>query len=333
MAVKTIIVGIGSEGYKVAERLVSKLESIYGDIDKVSWIRFIILETEKTSTRKLGKKGLSSHIGIAPQDFAQVQNSPKSYEPTIDLPNWCRLVNLGTSPPVDGANNNRVLGRLCFLFPTNFGQFIENLSRSVNDLTNLTAKRATEQLGTQDPDFVFSHTEKEGVRVDDINVFVVGTLTGGTGSGCFVDVGYAVSQLPTIRNRANVYGILSIPPVGHSNQIHMGNAYAALTELNHFHFPRAKYSAKLPVAVHYPGVTSTRSKTPFDYAFIIQPRSAGAEAIEQARSSVVELLFEESVDDSGNLVKSLCNAEQLEGPDRKGCPMSYPKIAERTGVL
>ena len=78
-------------------------------------------------------------------------------------------------------------------------------------------------------------------------VYVVAGLGGGTGSGMFIDIAYAVqNRLRRMGYSApEVIGILVTPPADPavSQSQTLGNTYAALTELNHYSRPNTTYTA------------------------------------------------------------------------------------------
>src|SRR5262249_45199769 len=85
-----------------------------------------------------------------------------------------------------------------------------------------------------------------GLRSNYPRVYVVTSLTGGTGSGIFIDIAYLVRvQLRQLgySNDLDVVSILLAPPAdAKGNVLALGNAYAALTELNYFNQPNATFS-------------------------------------------------------------------------------------------
>ncbi|MFM6613220.1 MAG: tubulin-like doman-containing protein, partial [Dolichospermum sp.] len=74
-----------------------------------------------------------------------------------------------------------------------------------------------------------------------LNIFVVGSLCGGTGSGMFLDVGYTLKNLYG-EDGAQILGYLVISPELYGNTTSMiANTYAALQELNYYSSPGTKF--------------------------------------------------------------------------------------------
>src|SRR5262249_38193478 len=124
---------------------------------------------------------------------------------------------------------------------------------------NLT--RATQQTGL-------------GLRTHQPQVYVVTSLAGGTGSGMFIDLAYVVRHLMHQNGfpHPSVVGLLVLPAADAqvSRTLALGNAYAALTELNHFSSP--DLSATGGFAARYDErdrpITSTRP--PFNRCLFLQ---------------------------------------------------------------
>jgi hypothetical protein len=78
-------------------------------------------------------------------------------------------------------------------------------------------------------------------------VFITGSLTGGTGSGILIDMGYLVRQIiPDIKD---IYGLFLIPKQPTSirgYELMYGNTYGALKDLDHYNMIGNNYKEKWP---------------------------------------------------------------------------------------
>ena len=87
-----------------------------------------------------------------------------------------------------------------------------------------------------------------GLRSTIPRVYVVTGLGGGTGSGMFLDLAYVVKHLLKELgcSQAEVNGVFFLPAVDrHPGRVlALGNAFAALTELNHFSTPGTTFSVR-----------------------------------------------------------------------------------------
>jgi hypothetical protein len=128
----------------------------------------------------------------------------------------------------------RVLGRLALC--DNYAAIVRRLREELAacaDATHLTtADRATGL----------------GIRRFRPRVYIVTSLTGGTGSGMFLDLAYLVRHL--LRQlglgEPDVVGLCFLPSVGRNpaRVMAQGNAFAALTELGHFAEPDRTFMAR-----------------------------------------------------------------------------------------
>lgn len=87
-----------------------------------------------------------------------------------------------------------------------------------------------------------------GLRTNRSRVYLVTSLAGGTGSGIFLDLAYTLRALLKQMgyDPPDVVGLLLLPSVDGSRTrvLTLGNAYAALTELNHFATPGTRFTAR-----------------------------------------------------------------------------------------
>lgn len=131
------------------------------------------------------------------------------------------------------ANGLRPLGRLAFF-----------------DNYRLVATRLRAELeACSHPSNLTTAQRKTGLalRSGQPRVYVIAGLAGGTGSGMFLDVAYTVRQQLELLgyDTPDVVGVFLLPPVGkraRSAPTALGNAVAALTELNHYSSPATTFS-------------------------------------------------------------------------------------------
>jgi hypothetical protein len=96
---------------------------------------------------------------------------------------------------------------------------------------------------------------------NDLDIFIVGSLYGGTGSGTFLDTAYAVQKLYP---NAQVHGYLAIEPEGGFDQ--QANAYAALMELD---FYSRNNSFTTVYDRNDPESYIDSNRPPFKYTFLV----------------------------------------------------------------
>jgi eukaryotic-like serine/threonine-protein kinase len=128
----------------------------------------------------------------------------------------------------------RALGRLAFL-----------------DNYRAIKRRLEDELrACADPDALAKATRETGLelRTTVPRVYLVASLAGGTGGGMILDLAYTTRHV--LRQlgyaRLEVIGVLLLPTPGTApgRSQALGNAYAALTELNHFAAPETRFTVR-----------------------------------------------------------------------------------------
>ncbi len=330
MAVKTIVIGMGSFGHDVAQHLVQRIEADHGGLDRTPWLKFLVYETEQKQSSPLTRKGLVRHLGIGNDTWDRYFRTPAAYDEKIAFSTWAdgeiRQVMIAGGAPLHGANNSRPTGRLCFLHEDNHAVFLSDFLAQFHDLDGLSEADASKAIGNnkdgREQRVSFGSVGGE----HSIQVFIVGSLTGGTNSGSFIDIGYFLKSVSGVGSRVKVDAYLTIPHSSYAEPVHWGNALAALTELNHYHIGK-------PYEVKFPNRLNTvRSQTrPFDIVALLQPETGDTkpEAFSPLAHSVAELIHLTSVADSGNwVVNKLVDGLGNYGSERdtKGRPLSYASL-------
>jgi hypothetical protein len=128
----------------------------------------------------------------------------------------------------------RALGRLGFV--VNYKSIARRLETELRACCNkATLEKAVRESGLE-------------LRTGSPRVYIITSLADGTGSGMFLDLAYMARQkLNELgHDSANVVGICYLPPTGKDPRRagELANAFAALTELNHFSAKSAIFSAQ-----------------------------------------------------------------------------------------
>lgn len=114
-------------------------------------------------------------------------------------------------------------------------------------------------------------------------VFITGSLSGGTGSGTFIDVAYIVRHI--IPNIKSLYGLFLLPQQPKNQigeEVKLGNTYGALKDLEYFNRDDTVYSEKWPN-----GFQKSYSEPPYELVqFISRDYSDGSPAISSLKGLV-----------------------------------------------
>lgn len=306
MAVKSIVIGMGSFGHDVCEVLARRLEADYGSLDRMPWVKIICYETEQQNNSLLAHRGLVKHMGISPHEWNSYMTEPAKYDRSLDFQKWAdeslRATMRAGGVPVHGASNTRSTGRLCFLHQQNLTDFDEAFRSLYATLQGLTPAKAAKVMGRNDsdPPIIFGRIGANESRM--IRVYLVGSLAGGTNSGSFIDIACYLQTLNAIGNALELVGMLVIPHESYNDSAHWGNTFAGLTELNHFISGKI-YKAKFPNSDE-PVVTAI---APFSSVYLVQSKSGTAnttDSLGPVRHSLAELIHLTTVEDPEEKVEN-----------------------------
>ena len=234
----TLIIGLGGTGKDVLLRLRRLLVEHYGRLDDLPFLRFLHMDTDQTQEArqqydiKAEDDPLNELIRFDTRELIDLRipggtgNIINNIHAYPNIREWFqtkgRMYNLGDLGR--GAGQVRMASRLAFYLNINAikGAF-------------QTAMGTLLQAGVADQarklEFSFNPENR--------NVYVVGSMAGGTGSGVFIDVGFLLKQVLTDFDRLGFF-MLPSAFAGYAGENRMkANGYAALMELNHYCFGHA----------------------------------------------------------------------------------------------
>lgn len=303
---KALLVGLGSTGAMVCNQILEKIAWAHESPERVPWVRTVILETAPLRPELiLSKYAKCIHLKIDSGDYANLIANPQNYKEKIDFPSWNIPEVTGTKNAIEnGADNIRIMGRLAFLF--NYPRVDSVVRSEINALKALTSQTASERFseGSDEQYEVQFQSDRQGEvqsqsKDADVYVYVVGTLCGGTASGCFIDVGYFLRKLANVESfPIKTTGIFLLPSQQEHNDAYRRNVYASLVELNHFSDDSVRYTAQFPDSPKRPYV-SMLGETPFEHTYLVQSR--GAERSEYAKlvTSTADYIYTDLIGSSG----------------------------------
>lgn len=288
---KSLIIGLGSTGAMTCNQIIEKIMWTHGSMEYIPWVRTVVLETAILPVDTfVSQYSKYVHLRIHPADYADLIKNPQNYKDKLDFPSWNIPEITGTHSAIEnGASNTRIMGRLAFLF--NY-EHVKNTI--VGEIEKLNA------LSAQDASTSFSQAVDSEVSIvfnsNAIDVYVVGSLCGGTSSGSFIDLGYFLRFRQGYDLRST--GIFMLPSLQESNELFAINAYAALVELNHFSDDRSIYTVQYP---DRPGSKSTapRGMTPYMYTYLVQCRGADQSEYAKLITSTADYVYTDIIGSSG----------------------------------
>lgn len=222
--IPTVFIGIGESASETLKHVRRQLFRRFGNLDDISTVKTLILDSDDANLARCvrGTDGTE----FSPDDLVVLPlRRPQDYRSkSKELLSWLSrrwLYNIPRSLQTQGL---RPLGRLSLV-----DQGFETLRRIRSVIMQVTDADAIRQASEA------TNTKFVSGR---IRIYVVASISGGTGSGISLDLGYGVQSLLGKLGlpRDDVYGILmySTGRAAGSREMASVNAYAWLTEFNHY---------------------------------------------------------------------------------------------------
>ncbi len=303
---RTICIGLGGTGRDVLMRIRRLIVDRYKDLSNLPVVSFVHVDTDKEATQAVSLRAGNTYQGAALgfQEAEKVNatmtatevsdliegleqcryksDQPSAYE---HIAQWFPPQLLRNIKAIEqGAKGIRPVGRLAF-----FHNYLK-IKNTIEVAEQRT--RGHEQALLQN----------SGLIVDPgLNIFVVGSLCGGTGSGTFLDMAYSLRKAyPGVQ----IIGYLVISPELYGNTPNMcANTYAALMELDYYSSPGTQFDACYDQRY----LTIVQEKRPaFDYTYLVSKTTEqGKYSIDKQRKLCNVIAHKIALDFSGELAPSV----------------------------
>lgn len=329
----TLFIFLGTTAKKVGWRLKQLYNEAYGEIPVV---RFLLMDIDSNIDQQ-GERLFDRHmerLDLAGFDPAEVirnlDNHPyiKSWWPKASPPAG-RLSGGGGSP-----RQMRLIGRMSFFY--NFrrmasqGSIHSNLENALNALKLIQIQRNTEEIINDK--FRFT------VNTGSINVYLIFSPCGGTGSSMAFDLAYLCRKF--LQNNNPKIISMSMAPSVFLQEIKpskaaerrkaLANAYAWFRENNYLiENPewKVQYSDEVNVSIE---------NTPFDYQYIVgieNKQGQRLSSLDDVANMMAQALFSSTgIPIAGNVQQTLQNAGNL-GERFEGKPCAYSTFAAASIVF
>jgi hypothetical protein len=262
----TLYIGVGGTGLETLKALkeINK-QSYKTDIPVIQYLSIDI----RDNTEKLDPLETTEQLDLTADQ--KVKSADKIFEsleqhyPQIltwmpNLGKWTKFKNI--TKITEGADQCRALGR-----------FIFNLlgDKKVHSAIDIALKTITGNEARA----LIGQTNEFGVHPNKgPDVFIVGSICGGTGSGIFLDLAYLCRHVGKSYGSMKVFGVFGLPnlfPVTDAEKIRINaaNGYAALKELNY-------YMDTMSYEMPYSTIIVKSNTAPFDQCFLLDsPNESG----------------------------------------------------------
>ncbi len=226
---RTVIVGLGGTGTRVLQYIKGEFHKHFSKGVPPA-VKLLAIDTAPQRAAQAGAVGSIAALQDGKEFFHITSTSIRRLLLTDEMQAWAPpLDKWNLSDIRDGAGQMRISGRLAL-----FG----NATTIYNALATAIKQAKDQSLPGMMEDWPdFSLTEKS--QTTDVEVYVVGSLAGGTGSGMFLDIGYMIRKiLEEEKGSDRILGVFLLPGIFMKNLAAVdfvaGNGYAALKELDHW---------------------------------------------------------------------------------------------------
>lgn len=272
---KTILIGLGGAGQQMVLRTKRFFLDTYGALPPS--VKLFCLDTDNESLR-LPSTVNDREYALEPQEFLHLKViNPKEFvESGGSVSKWF-IKPVPTGSFTKGAGAVRENGRLAFFYHIReINQRLDKLLTALNDQQLLTRMAtAKDRLGAN-TNFKLSGNEPE--------IYVCGSVAGGTGSGTFLDVGILLRSL---RQNSTIHGFFLLPWAyrnkAWAHRVKQ-NGYAALAELDNLQSIMYGQKDFFPYKVQYGDQHVEVDQPPYDLCHLIDGRNEHGENIDDVGS-------------------------------------------------
>lgn len=266
---KTILVGLGGAGKLMLTHLKKQFIDMYGVVPPC--IKFISLDTDLAPISLRSDDG-SQQISLEDREFLYMKvEQPVEFIENSSVKDWF-IKPMPTSSIARGAGAVREVGRVAFFFHVpEFEKRIDGLMTQLGDQHLNTRMESTKSEMGASTDFKLSELDPE--------IYICGSLAGGTGSGTFIDVSILLRD--RFQN-ALIHGFFVLNWIYRNKAFSYrvpGNVYASLCELDNLQSIVYGDKQFVPYSVRYSGHPVVVKKAPFDLVHLIDGRNEYGENI------------------------------------------------------
>src|SRR5678815_521154 len=262
----TVVIGLGGTGHGAVLKLKKRFIDAYGSVPPI--IRFLSIDT--TENVEHSEKA---------HDGSPVTLEPNSERQVLSVASPGALVN-GANQHIDewwprnvpiaainaGAGQVRARGRLALFAKSKM--IFSSIRKAMDDVKQI---KNTKQAYRDE----FRVSDRGGVEI-----YIVGSLAGGTGSGMFLDIAFIARSF--LDSLSNITGVMVLPRVftGLAGvALVRPNAYGALKEIERF----SKMKLEDQFSINYGTDEIQVARPPFDLLYLIDSENESGNVITETR--------------------------------------------------
>ena len=228
-----VVIGLGGTGVNTITYLKKILQEQAEDTR--SFVRFLALDIDELKGEVPSSRLFGESIRLDPEknEFFRItdQTRGSAAQNIPAVASWFPTEGYKYLPLTEGARQAKPVGRLGFFLQHN------EITRRLNKLTD---KLVTPEVLQKFP----------SIRTGQLNIYVIGSICGGTGAGLFLDIAYELRYLhqnALLPEKSRIKGLFALGDVYDSitNRV-LANTYASLRELNWIQKENAEFHPVYP---------------------------------------------------------------------------------------
>ena len=266
---RTLYIGLGGTGFKTLLHTKRAFIETYGEVPPM--IKFLAFDSDQNQYQTYTLPSIDGDVKFDPSESSNisVENAPDKVKRHRQQMTWLPDKNIrAIQDLVNGCGMVRTNGRVAFSF--NYSRSRTAIQNALNQVHNLSTV----------------HNEKYQLLNSDVEVNIVFSIAGGTGSGNFLDMAYLVKDIlrsQGLGDSSKVIGYMVLPDV-YDAQLVFGkdrlfpNGYASLLDLDYFMHADPQKST----VVDYITTQVTISDGPFNAILAIGNRNHRGDVVDNS---------------------------------------------------
>lgn len=196
---RTLYIGLGGTGFKTLLHTKRAFIETYGEVPPM--IKFLAFDSDRNQYQDYALESIYGTVKFEPSESSDImvtQSKEKVSRNRTEL-SWLPDRNLRAVADLEnGCGMVRTNGRIAFSF--NYRKSRHNVQNALNQIRNLTTV----------------HNDKYELISNDVEVNIVFSIAGGTGSGNFIDMAYLVKDIfreQALPETSKIIGYMVLPDV------------------------------------------------------------------------------------------------------------------------
>lgn len=263
---RTLYIGLGGTGFKTLLHTKRAFIETYGEVPPM--IKFLAFDSDKNQYQSYSLNSIYGDVKFDPSESSNISVSRANdmvARNRAEL-SWLPEQNLRAVGDLEnGCGMVRTNGRIAFSF--NYRKSRSNIQKALNQIQNLTTV----------------HNDKYELISNDVEVNIVFSIAGGTGSGNFLDMAYLVKDIfreQAIPGTSKIIGYMVLPDVYDAQLVFnkdrlFPNGCASLIDLDYL----MHLDFHLSIPVNYLTEQCNLSGSPFNSILAISNRNLNGDVV------------------------------------------------------